>query len=147
MGKFIDISNQRFGRLLVIERNGTSKYGHATFLCECDCGNQKTADSHSLRQGLIRSCGCLQAEKGVPAIQARQEVRNGIKPSYFQTNKPQSNSQSGVRGVVTYKQAGKIKYRAVLPINAVVHQKSGFKTLEDAAEYRSYLEKVHLPKD
>ena len=113
MGKFIDLSNQRFGRLLVIERNGTDKYGHATFLCKCECGNEKTVDSGSLRNGLTKSCGCLQAEKGPPAIKARQVVKNGIKPSYFQT----------------------------------VYQKAGFKTIEEAAEYRKYLVQKYLPKD
>ena len=147
MRKFIDLSNQRFGRLLVIERNGTDKYGHATFLCKCECGNEKTVDSGSLRNGLTKSCGCLQAEKGPPAIKARQVVKNGIKPSYFQTDKPQSNSQSGVRGVVTYKQAGKLKYRAVLTVNGTVYQKAGFKTIEEAAEYRKYLVQKYLPKD
>ncbi|MDU6563134.1 MAG: hypothetical protein E6523_09965, partial [Streptococcus sp.] len=61
--------------------------------------------------------------------------------------KPQSNSQSGVRGVVTYKQAGKLKYRAVLTVNGTVYQKAGFKTIEEAAEYRKYLVQKYLPKD
>lgn len=147
MGKFIDLSNQRFGRLIAIERNGTDKYGHATFLCNCDCGKQKTVDSHSLRQGLILSCGCLQAEKGPLAIQARQVVKKGIKPSYFKNKKAQSNSQSGVRGVITCQKRGKIRYQATLTVNGVVHQKSGFKTIKEAAEYRKHLEELYLPKD
>lgn len=147
MGKFIDLSKQRFGRLLVIERNGTDKYGHATFLCRCDCGNEKTVDSHSLRQHLVQSCGCLQAEKGPVAIKARQVIKNGIKPSYFQFEKPQSNNKSGVRGVIKYQQAGMTKYRAQLTVNGCIHRKSGFHSIEAAAEYRKYLEEKYLPKD
>ncbi|MDT2660679.1 hypothetical protein P7E02_12420 [Enterococcus hulanensis] len=147
MGKFIDLSSQRFGRLLVIDRNGTDKFGHATFLCKCDCGNEKTVDSHSLRQCLIQSCGCLQAEKGPDAIKARQEIKNGIKPSYFQTDKPQSNNRSGIRGVTQYKKNGKIKYRAQLTVNGTVYQKSGFTSLEAATECREQLVEKYLPKD
>ncbi len=60
MGKLIDLTGQRFGRLTVICRNG---YGHhkqnAKWLCQCDCGNVKVVDSACLRNGGSKSCGCL----------------------------------------------------------------------------------------
>ena len=59
--KAIDLSGQRFGRLLVIGRAGT-KNGHATWLCKCDCGKEKTIESNELMRGHTKSCGCLSAE-------------------------------------------------------------------------------------
>lgn len=57
----IDITNQKFGRLTVLERT-ESKGGAACFKCICDCGNEKIVRGHDLRKGLIRSCGCLSRE-------------------------------------------------------------------------------------
>ncbi len=61
MGKFIDITGQRFGRLVVVKRDGTCKVsGHALWFCKCDCGNTVTTLSTSLRRHLTKSCGCYQ---------------------------------------------------------------------------------------
>lgn len=55
----IDLSQQRFGRLLVLTRSGTSDGGCAMWKCRCDCGAEKIAVSSELRRGHTRSCGCL----------------------------------------------------------------------------------------
>ena len=61
MSAFRNLTGQRFGRLRVIRRIGT-KRGNATWLCECDCGQEKVTVAKSLRCGETRSCGCLQRE-------------------------------------------------------------------------------------
>jgi hypothetical protein len=58
----IDITNQRFGRLVAIRRAGSNSRGRALWLCQCDCGNKKIAPSQDLRNGKIQSCKCLQNE-------------------------------------------------------------------------------------
>lgn len=63
MGKFIDLTGQKFGRLLVIERCGTAKNGGVVWKCKCDCGNISTVASCSLRRGAVVSCGCYSREK------------------------------------------------------------------------------------
>lgn len=57
----IDISKQRFGRLVAISHVSTRK-GRALWQCECDCGNTKVVSGKSLRGGNTRSCGCLSRE-------------------------------------------------------------------------------------
>lgn len=59
MGSLIDITGYRFGRLVVLSREGSDKDHHATWQCLCDCGNTLTVSGHSLRSGNTRSCGCL----------------------------------------------------------------------------------------
>lgn len=54
MGKFIDLTGQKFGRLTAIEREKGSKW-----LCECDCGNIKIVSAEHLKCGHTKSCGCL----------------------------------------------------------------------------------------
>lgn len=62
MGKLVDLTGRRFGRLTVIERNGTAPDGEATWLCVCDCGNNATIRGRSLRGGRTTSCGCYAKE-------------------------------------------------------------------------------------
>ena len=61
MGRFVDLSGRKFGKLLVIKRMGTGNDGHIFWECVCDCGNTKTkvVSGTSLVQGKTRSCGCL----------------------------------------------------------------------------------------
>lgn len=60
--KFKDLAGNRFGRLVVVDRQGTSSYGQATWNCVCDCGKSKVIASQGLIQGLTKSCGCLHKE-------------------------------------------------------------------------------------
>jgi hypothetical protein len=62
MSRVIDLKGKRFGRLKVIKRDGTSKSGNAMWMCECDCGNIKTVNSHNLMTGGTLSCGCFKKE-------------------------------------------------------------------------------------
>jgi hypothetical protein len=66
MGKFIDLTGKRFGRLIVIKRIGT-KRGQAYWECLCDCGNYKNAVASDLKDGHTKSCGCLNKETQVSA--------------------------------------------------------------------------------
>ena len=61
--KKIDLTGQRFGRLLVIRESGRTKCRHALWLCRCDCGVEVVVRSGYLRSGLTQSCGCLQRER------------------------------------------------------------------------------------
>lgn len=60
MSKIIDLTGQKFGRLIVIKRIGTDKFKHSTWLCQCDCGNKKVVSSNAFRH--THSCGCLAKE-------------------------------------------------------------------------------------
>jgi len=67
MGKFIDLTGQRFGRLTVIERaeNYITPAGNSfvRWKCRCDCGQNIVTYSNGLLSGHTKSCGCLQKEK------------------------------------------------------------------------------------
>ena len=63
MGKFIDLTGKKFGKLTVVSRNADkiSPCGqrHTTWDCVCDCGNKTIVSSNNLRRGHTNSCGCL----------------------------------------------------------------------------------------
>lgn len=61
--QFIDITGQKFGKLLVIKRMENRKGSNQTYWkCECDCGNFVVISKASLRSGNTKSCGCLHKE-------------------------------------------------------------------------------------
>ena len=64
MSKLIDLTGQRFGRLVVLKKddNRLTKCG-SYWICQCDCGKIKSIRSSSLRNGDIQSCGCYRTEK------------------------------------------------------------------------------------
>lgn len=65
MEKYVDLTGKRFGRLVVLERNGSNNKRITIWKCLCDCGNITSVIGTSLRRGATRSCGCLCREKVV----------------------------------------------------------------------------------
>lgn len=59
--KKVDLTGERFGRLLVVERTG-SRNGNALYKCVCDCGEVSYVKSNNLFSGTSKSCGCLERE-------------------------------------------------------------------------------------
>lgn len=59
-----DLTDQIFGKLIAIERDGTvDKYGKSLWYCLCECGNTTHATSNHLTSGNKKSCGCLTKTK------------------------------------------------------------------------------------
>lgn len=61
MKKALDLTGQRFGRLVVEARDLSYKKA-AYWICKCDCGGSTTVQSTHLRSGATQSCGCLNSE-------------------------------------------------------------------------------------
>lgn len=75
MGRFIDLTGERFERLTVLERDTSVDSTKGAFwICKCDCGNIKSISSNTLRRGLTKSCGCLNRE----IITQQKEISNMI---------------------------------------------------------------------
>lgn len=56
-----DLTGNKYGRLTVIGL--APKETRKTYwMCQCDCGNFKKVRADSLKNGAIRSCGCLKKE-------------------------------------------------------------------------------------
>jgi hypothetical protein len=78
LGKIIDLTGQRFGRLTVVEFAGLTKVGKsvtkkAAWNCKCDCGVYKIVLRHSLVNGNTTSCGC--ARKGYTKNINRKDLK------------------------------------------------------------------------
>lgn len=60
--KFIDLSRQKFGRWTVLRRVANNPSNHVQYLCKCNCGNEQTIFSGTLRSKKTQSCGCLRRD-------------------------------------------------------------------------------------
>lgn len=58
-----NLIGNKYGRLTVMDFYDYNKYGQATWVCACDCGNTSIVRSSDLKTGRIRSCGCLWQER------------------------------------------------------------------------------------
>jgi hypothetical protein len=60
---FVDLTGQRFGRLVVLSCSGRNDVQQALWELRCDCGNTVSGmTTDRLRGHHTRSCGCLQRE-------------------------------------------------------------------------------------
>ena len=59
-----DLSGNKYGKLLVIERilNSTKDTKKSWYRCLCDCGKEKEFRGSSLSCGNSKSCGCVRTE-------------------------------------------------------------------------------------
>lgn len=73
---FIDLTGQRFNKLLVLEYVYT-KNGQVYWKCQCDCGNIKNITGSHLRTGHTKSCGCLQKEITIKRLE--QQTKHGLR--------------------------------------------------------------------
>lgn len=63
--KPIDLTGQRFGRLVVVERKGKR------WLCVCDCETAYLGIGNALRSGRVISCGCAARQRAARIGAAR----------------------------------------------------------------------------
>ena len=59
----IDLTGERFGKLLVIEEVGKTKHGDRLWRCKCDCGTECFSSQSALRNSGKRSCGCMRGNR------------------------------------------------------------------------------------
>lgn len=63
MGKILDLTGMRFGRLKAIKYIGKDKHNNARWECVCDCGNNIVTTCNNLKRGNTKSCGCYNKDR------------------------------------------------------------------------------------
>lgn len=69
MSRFLDLTGQRFGRLVVIECSSTVP--ETRWLCRCDCGKTSVTSTGKLRSGWTKSCGCFKRDRSAEVNSVR----------------------------------------------------------------------------
>lgn len=81
MRAILDLTNNKYGRLIAIRRVGSDKYKISLWLCLCSCGKEKVVKQNRLKQGITQSCGCLAKEKAIERL--KKMYRFGSSNSFF----------------------------------------------------------------
>lgn len=109
-----DRTGKRYGKLVVIEYVGQSKFKVALWKCLCDCGNTIVVNGTSLQSKNTKSCGCLRrlprkqilfngvfgnikrgaGVRGYSFDLSKDQVRALHKETCFYCGKPPSNTRS-----------------------------------------------------
>lgn len=105
MSAFLDLTGQRFGRLVVIRRAPTVSGRNTRWLCRCDCGVEKAIFRGSLRKGGTVSCGCWRKALGHVCNRTHgmrespeYEIWSGMKKRCY-NSRTKSYARYGGRGV------------------------------------------------
>lgn len=61
----LELSGQRFGKLVAVRSHYDSEKRITLWECKCDCGNTCNVRANSLVHGRTKSCGCLRKESNV----------------------------------------------------------------------------------
>lgn len=115
MGKFIDITGQKFHRLEVIRVHRRSQNGTDTlWWCKCKCGKELAVRSYCLRKNRTRSCGCYQPEAAARSNTTHGHTKDGQVSAAYSSwaamidrctnpNNPQYHNY-GERGIAVYQE-------------------------------------------
>lgn len=147
-----DLTGQRFGKLVVIERDWSKN--HVYWICECDCGNRKSIKGTSLtrKKEPSRSCGCDQrkiaAKTGARTVadNSRVQIETNMK---YHTNfqvigkkEPGKNNKSGHKGV--WWDANRGKWCAYIQVHGERVFLGRFWEKEDAIKARELAEEEYF---
>lgn len=80
MSALIDITGNKYGMLSVLRRVQNAPNGVARWECKCDCGNVVIVRGGNLKNGAVKSCGCLRHDIG-----ARTKTHGMSKTRLYQT--------------------------------------------------------------
>lgn len=96
MGKFIDLTGKKFGRLTVLERL-PNETNNAKWRCKCECGNFVEVLALNIRSGNTKSCGCLSATHRMTHTSTYKEWENMKSRCYIKSSS--RYERYGARGI------------------------------------------------
>lgn len=143
----IDLTGLRFNRLTVIEFAGTNERRESFWKCKCDCGNETTVRSQSLKSGITKSCGCLQKEKMQEVINSAHiagEQKYWVEDTSLPTLdcRLYKSNKSGVKGVCWDKKSS--KWRAYITFKKERVYLGIYDLLDKAIEVRKEAEEKYF---
>jgi hypothetical protein len=118
---------ERFGRLRIIKQVGTLRKRGRVYRCLCDCGQRVKVQGRFLRDGLIRSCGCLYNETRTTNIRHGQcrITRKTATYNAYQRQKHQCQNPNGRQARYFFHKGIEFRFDDFLSFYAEVGDKPG----------------------
>ena len=127
-----DLTGQRFGLLTVVEC--VESIGNRTaWLCRCDCGGERIVKTIHLREGKVKSCGCVRA-LGLHYV-------DGTCVEMLRANTRRRNNKSGVVGVMWRSSCR--KWQATIMFKGTRHNLGVYDLFDDAVAARRDAEALY----
>lgn len=82
-GRVTNLTGERFGKLVVIQRVSNDSDGHAKWECLCECGKTTIARGQNLIKGTVKSCGCLNAALASDRCKRKNTTHGGRKSRLY----------------------------------------------------------------
>lgn len=73
----IDLTDKKFGRLLVLKKSDIQTSTDVSWDVICDCGTEKSVKGRHLNRGTTVSCGCYFSERASERITKGNKIRSG----------------------------------------------------------------------
>jgi len=89
MGKKLELTGQRFGRLRVTEFAGWGNRGESKWICDCRCRGEIIVRGQDLMSRNTQSCGCLKSEM----LKARKGKNNPMYGKHFSEEAKERHSK------------------------------------------------------
>lgn len=105
MGKALQLSGMRFGRLTVIRFLDCNKRKCRRWKCACDCGSETIAIGSELVNGKHSSCGCARSEKLSQICKSRNLI-HGLAYSPIWVSWAAMRNRCYFKGDINYKNYG-----------------------------------------
>lgn len=145
----MDISGQRFGRLVALEPTEKRLGNSVIWKCQCDCGKIAEIAAVNLRKGDTKSCGCLASE--VHRESGKEVSKKAFDPyrvdgTYVHSlmRPPTKRNTSGKTGVTWCKSCK--RWKASIIFKKRYYYLGSSKDIERAIELREEAEKhIHGP--
>ena len=125
MRKRLDLTGQRFGRLIVL-RPAENIGDRTAWICRCDCGQETVVRTNNLRSGRTRGCGGHPNTETARRVKAARHVRE--------------KSTSGVSGVVWLPR--KQRWKATISFQGKQYYLGVYQEFENAVKARKQAEKM-----
>lgn len=138
MRKVIDLTGRKYGRLTVIKHIGKDKYNNAIWECKCSCGNIINTRGSTLRNGKIKSCGCLHKEM------TKQLAKNNI--THNMSNTRLYRTWQSMKSRCYYKQNNRYKYYGANGVKVCDKWLNDFQTFHDWAIKNGYNDNLTIDR-
>ena len=123
MPPIINLTGQRFGRLVAIKITPERQGGRVVWECKCDCGETTLVTTEHLRSGHTRSCGCSRRGSGNGRWNGGKQMVNGYVSRLVPEHPGSSRGYVLEHRLVMEKHLGRL-----LKPQEVVHHINGDKT-------------------
>jgi len=137
----LNLKGKIYGYLQALEETNKKERGYIVWKCKClRCGNIVYKSTANLLHDGGSSCGCIKhdmmKERGKENIEIfnKNKVINGINVISLNSDKPNKNNKSGVKGVSWSKE--KKKWKAQIYYNGKNKFLGRFDTIEEAKAAR-----------